>query len=324
MFSKTYYPTGTTTGGGGGGGITLEQLTPMLVDYVTQTQLTPLALKADLDVTTALAIDSGMKVAEIQTTLTTLALQSDLMDLDEVVATKADISQLPDLSPYALSTQLTPLALKTEIPVVPDLSSFVTTDTLTDGLASKANQSDLTTLQDTVSANTTSINVLENPTFCTGTIPEGYRIEAYTINGSTPNWAEWLTPAPGTAGSDTGGNTLKWTIGTNTSPITYNTTTGIFTNTGSKTYRLVVHAYLYMSNTAAMWNIELWIATGTTGASRVVYAALPTLSSTAHSAGCSCSGTLVLAPNDTFAIWGRTVSTAGATIRGGKFRFFCT
>lgn len=202
MFSKTYYPAGsgsggTGDGGGSGGGITLDELTPMLVDYVTQTQLTPLALKSELAITTALAVDSGMKVADIETTLTTLALKTEVeqamvdvvfdsygrfvtqgenttyplaptyLTIQTTLGNKADVSQLPDLTPYALQTQipdvsgkadrteLQPLALKTEVPDIGPLITGMnamqgeidTTNGVVSGhtttLATKANQSDL-------------------------------------------------------------------------------------------------------------------------------------------------------------------------------------
>jgi hypothetical protein len=171
----------TGSGGSGGGGVSSEVLAnyvlktelpaaPNLSAYAYTTQLTPLALKTDVE-----------KKADV----------TQLPNMSLYVKT-ADLPSFPDLSAYAYTTQLTPLALKTDLnslsttvntkanltaladyvktvdlPAMPDLSGYALTTTVNSKaektyvdtqLALKANQ---TALADYVTG--TDFNTRVNP-----------------------------------------------------------------------------------------------------------------------------------------------------------------
>lgn len=74
------------------------------------------------------AIRPLAKTTDLTTALSGKADASDIQTLRTEIAQKADVSAIPNVSSFITSAALTPYALKTDIPVVPDVSGFARKD----------------------------------------------------------------------------------------------------------------------------------------------------------------------------------------------------
>lgn len=74
------------------------------------------------------AIAPLAKTADMTTALSGKANNSDIQSLRTELGQKADVSAIPNVSSFITASALTPYALKTDIPVVPDVSGFARRD----------------------------------------------------------------------------------------------------------------------------------------------------------------------------------------------------
>ena len=84
--------------------------------------------EAAVDQKISQAIQPLAKTSDLTTALSGKANNSDIQSLRTELAQKADTSAIPNVSSFITATALTPYALKTDIPTVPDVSGFARKD----------------------------------------------------------------------------------------------------------------------------------------------------------------------------------------------------
>lgn len=84
--------------------------------------------EAAVDQKISQAVAPLAKTTDLTTALSGKANNSDIRDLRTELAQKADVSAIPNVSSFITAAALTPYALKTDIPVVPDVSGFARRD----------------------------------------------------------------------------------------------------------------------------------------------------------------------------------------------------
>ena len=84
--------------------------------------------EAAVDQKISQAIQPLAKTSDLTTALSGKANASDIQSLRAELAQKADTSAIPNVSSFITAAALTPYALKTDIPVVPDVSGFARKD----------------------------------------------------------------------------------------------------------------------------------------------------------------------------------------------------
>lgn len=84
--------------------------------------------EAAVDQKISQAIQPLAKTTDMTTALSGKANASDIQTLRTEIAQKADVSAIPNVSSFITAAALTPYALKTDIPTVPDVSGFARKD----------------------------------------------------------------------------------------------------------------------------------------------------------------------------------------------------
>lgn len=84
--------------------------------------------EAAVDQKISQAIQPLTKTSDLTTALSGKANASDIQSLRTELAQKADVSAIPNVSSFITAAALTPYALKTDIPTVPDTSGFARKD----------------------------------------------------------------------------------------------------------------------------------------------------------------------------------------------------
>lgn len=84
--------------------------------------------EAVVDQKIAQATQTLAKTSDLSTALSGKANNSDIQSLRTELGQKADVSAIPNVSSFITAAALTPYALKTDIPVVPDVSGFARRD----------------------------------------------------------------------------------------------------------------------------------------------------------------------------------------------------
>lgn len=84
--------------------------------------------EAEVDQKISQAVAPLAKTADMTTALSGKANNSDIQGLRTELAQKADVSAIPNVSSFITAAALTPYALKTDIPAIPDMSGYARKD----------------------------------------------------------------------------------------------------------------------------------------------------------------------------------------------------